>query len=494
MKKKKLVAVLALGMALGLTACGNPLKSLPEAGKDNVLEADLDEKAEDVVDDIMDKIKETEFLPEDTEFTSFVINKRKDDEDEKTKSKMYVSVSRESEFARLTDNYIAELKYSKDNDGWRVKSCERDTDEDSKTKVEPIKGPSDETIKNDLVSYYLSYNDYENNIYFSLDSSADIQIAAGTLTAADPDVSSEPGAVTEVSADSGDGFQLSMPAGSSTYVTDFTYTVKSGFTYYKGSGKVGYTLSSDGSNWYYCSGGLNKELETSLDDSVAEELSDERMINDLEAYEFDSGLTNVPIRFSMSDFASYEFGACAPVGNNCDRVLKASVAEKGLYSADLTFTFNYIYDNDEWKLNRINLTREAKISDDVVCAYSGNVCIYDTKKHAVGTSVGTMKMSIDGYDMGRSTYSGYLSYESADNTVAEIMPFSINSIEGDYVYVDFEDRDDGAYYLLFSLNDRGTALDAVYNISFRYDYKGNLIAQFNTSKHGNVYIELAPDE
>ena len=81
MKTKKLVAVLAVGMAFGLTACGNPLKTLPEAGKDNVLEADLDEEAEDLVDDIVDKIKEVEYLSDDTEFTSFVVNKRKDDEE-----------------------------------------------------------------------------------------------------------------------------------------------------------------------------------------------------------------------------------------------------------------------------------------------------------------------------------------------------------------------------------------------------------------------------
>ena len=492
MKTKKLVAVLAVTMAFGLTACGNPLKSLPEAGKDNVLEADLEEEADDLVDDIIEKIKEVEYLSDDTEFSSFVVTKRKDDEDEKTKSKMYVSVSRESEFARLTDNYIVELKYSKEK-GWRVKDCTRNTDEDASTLVEPIKGPSDETIINDLENNYIYYNDYDNNIYFTLDNTADIQVSPGTITAFDPATATDTAYVTEEAAP-GEDFNLQMPNTSSTYMTAFTYSIKQGFTYYSGTGKVGYTLSSDGSAWRYYTGGLNGDLEVTLDESVAEELSDDRMINDLEGYEFDSNLSYVPLRFSMSDFSSYEFGACAPVGNNCDRVLKATVDKKGLYGAELTFTFNYTYENDEWKFNRINLNKQVEFSDDMVCSYTGNVCVYDTKKHTIGTSVGTMKIAIDGYDMGRSTYSGYLSYESGDNTINEIMPFNINGLESDYVYVDFTKRDDGTQYLIFSINDQGRNLDTIYDITFRYDYRGNLITQFNTSKHGNIYIEMVPDK
>ncbi|MCR4584615.1 MAG: hypothetical protein K5686_02720 [Lachnospiraceae bacterium] len=492
MKTKKLVAVLAMTMAFGLTACGNPLKTLPEEGKDNVLQAELEEETEDLVDDIIDAINEGEYRAEDTEYTSFVVTKRKDDEDEKTKSKMYVALTRDSEFASLTDYFIVDLKYSKDR-GWKVKGYERNTDESAGTKVEPIKGPSDDTIKNDLANYYLSYSDYDNNIFFTLDNTADIVVSAGTIKAGD-DSGSEEAGVTEAPGLTDGEYNLNMPSSSSTYVTDFTYTLKNGFTYYSGSGKVGYTLSNDGSEWRYYSGGLNGDLETTIDESVAEELSDDRMINDLESYEFDSSLSYVPLRFKMSDFSSYEFGACAPVGNNCDRVLHATVDEKGLFGADLTFTFNYTYENDQWKFNRINLNKEIKISDDMVCSYSGSVSVYDTKKHTLGTSVGTMKIAIDGYDMGHSTYSGYLSYESGDNTIAEIMPFNINSIDGDYVYVDFTKRDDGTQYLIFSINDRGYNEDTLWDITFRYDYKGNLITQFSTSKHGNVYIELAPDK
>ncbi len=491
MKTKKLVAVLSLAMAVGLTACGNPLKTLPEEGKENVFDADLGEEGEDLVDDIVDKINETEYRSEDTEYSSMVVYKRKDDEDEKTKSKMYVAVSRESEYAKLTDYYILELKYSKDR-GWKVKNCERDTDESASTKVEATKGPSDDVIKNDLKNYYISYSDYENNIFFTLDNTADIEVSPGIVTQGESsDPNATVGTTTEVAA--GEDFSLNMPTTSSTYVTDFTYKMESGFTHYAGSGKVGYTLSSDGSEWRYYNGGLNSDLETSLDDSVAEELSEDRMMKDLEGYEFDSSLSYVPLTFKMSDFSSYEFGACAPVGNNCDRVLKAKVDKKGLYGANLTFTFNYTFENDEWKFNRINLNKEIEYTDDMVCSYSGSVCVYDTKKHTIGTSVGSMKIAIDGYDMGHSTYSGYLSYESGDNTISEIMPFSISELDSDYVNVRFSRRDDGTSYLIFSINDRGYNMDTLYDITFRYDYKGNLITQFNTSKHGNVYIEMVPD-
>ena len=93
MKKKSLLAGLMLVAALGLTACGNPLKSLPEVSDENLVESYDDDKetyGNAAVDRLVKQFKKDDILKGD--ITSLVVYDREDNEESKEKSELSVEL------------------------------------------------------------------------------------------------------------------------------------------------------------------------------------------------------------------------------------------------------------------------------------------------------------------------------------------------------------------------------------------------------------------
>ncbi len=161
MKKKILLAATALCIAVGLTACGNPLKKLPESDDSvNWIEAyDKSEKTygNQAIDAIVKYFDKEGVMAKEYIEGLYVLDR--DDKDNKEKSTLSVAVETESEYVRYTRCYEIEMKYDADDKEWEVKEHELEEEESEKT---VIKEQTEEDIIN-LISE--NFYDYVDDVY-----------------------------------------------------------------------------------------------------------------------------------------------------------------------------------------------------------------------------------------------------------------------------------------------------------------------------------------
>lgn len=167
MKKKSLLAGLMLAAALGLTACGNPLKVLPEVSDDNFVEAYDDDKetyGNAAVDRLIKQLKKDDIIKGD--LTSLVVYDRDDNEETKEKTELSVEVQCETDAASYTEYYVVTMKYDSENKEWKVKETEVDEKEDPEVVVNyEISDESASTIIKDYIysfyadDYYINFNE-----------------------------------------------------------------------------------------------------------------------------------------------------------------------------------------------------------------------------------------------------------------------------------------------------------------------------------------------
>ncbi len=172
MKKKVILTGLLLTMCVGLTACGNPLKQLPEATEENIYDEDEETTGNEAADEIIDVLTDEDEGGVDGDVVSFTVYDREDDDD-KDKSEVYVEIIIEGDEFEYTGYYIVEMKYDKE-DGWEVDEFETDEDEDCLFK--PLEGP-DEDILWDTI-YYSMDEFYIDDMYFYIlsDNMGDIEV------------------------------------------------------------------------------------------------------------------------------------------------------------------------------------------------------------------------------------------------------------------------------------------------------------------------------
>ncbi len=184
MKKKLMVAFAAVMAAFALTACGNPLKSLPEVGSDNLVDlVDDNEDKNQAAAAILKKIDKDALAIGDVE--EVTVYDRKDDEDGKEKSDVYVQISSESDMASYTTYYVFTMKYDSDSKEWEVKKYEADEDED--IQVEFTSGMNDEDILDDIINkeYSIYVEDEEGNYYYlypTTDTVSDFTVSEPAIT------------------------------------------------------------------------------------------------------------------------------------------------------------------------------------------------------------------------------------------------------------------------------------------------------------------------
>lgn len=179
MKKRFILAGILLTMCMGLTACGNPLKQLPEATEENIYNEDEETTGNEAADEIIDVLTDEDEGGIDGDVVSFMVYDREDNEDSKKKSDVYVEIVIETDEYEFTGYFIVEMKYD-DEDGWEVKDFEEDDDEDSI--VKPLEGADEETVWDTI--YYSLDSFYVGDEYFYIGSSnmGDVEILNSEIT------------------------------------------------------------------------------------------------------------------------------------------------------------------------------------------------------------------------------------------------------------------------------------------------------------------------
>lgn len=149
MKKKIILAGLLCCMCLGLTACGNPLKQLPEALDENIYDTEEGTTGNEAADEIIDVLTDEDEDGIDGDVTAFAVYDRDDDEEDKDQSDLSVEIVIETDDFEYTGYYIVTMKYDKE-DGWEVDEFVEDEDEDYICK--PLEGVSVDEFE-DYIGY-----------------------------------------------------------------------------------------------------------------------------------------------------------------------------------------------------------------------------------------------------------------------------------------------------------------------------------------------------
>ena len=413
MKKKLLVAAFALVTAFALTACGNPLKSLPEVGEDNLVDlVDDDEEGNPVAARILKELNKSDDINGD--ITEVTVYDREDGED-KDKSEIYVEVVSETDMAEYTTYHVVTLKYDKDDKEWRVKEIEADDDED--IQIEFVNGKSDEDIIDDIeyYEYYLYLDDGNTTYYVYLtdDTIQSYEISAPTVDASD---------MSSIKID----YDVTMSLKDGAYFSDVEGTVTYYFYSYSGGDEY---LS------YY--DGTFDLVDKYIDPEIGDSLSDETMYSDFINEEYTVGYDvkyviseDIITDYYFEDVNFYSDYAYRYLYVTCEPVAGAWVTYKVYLEYDQASDGSYTFD---WSSSYISYAYDYGVTDDFEGTYSG--MLYNDDDDACGTlELNVERTTEDG------TFSGTLSVGGEETDVDGYLSTSSNGL---YIYVSL---DDSIYY------------------------------------------------
>ncbi len=414
MKKKLMVALAAVMAACALTACGNPLKSLPEVGSDNLVDlVDENEDKNQAAAAILKKIKKDDLAIGDVE--EVTVYDRKDDEDGKEKSDVYVQITSESDMASYTTYYVFTMKYDSDSKDWEVKKYEADDDED--IEVEFTSGMDDEDILDDIINkeYSIYVEDEEGNYYYLYPTTDTVS----DFTVSEPDIT----------VDSSEHLLIDY---------DVTMTITSGMYFYSVEGTVEYSFWIDGgSEDLYFNYGDYSLVSREIDPEIGDTFSEEAMLTDFDSCEFAIGDKVV----SSADFASYSFRdiyfGTDYAYDYIDYTLEVIDGVQLEYCAYLY----YDYDGSSYSLDKYSCYNsynyETTYTDDVLGTWSG--AYIESYYNDDGKKIATIDLVIEDY----SNNQGYI-YGTATITEIESGETTEESFEGyysssGYLYISFDD-------------------------------------------------------
>ncbi len=426
MKKKLMVALAAVMAACALTACGNPLKSLPEVGSDNLVDlVDENEDKNQAAAAILKKIKKDELAIGDVE--EVTVYDRKDDEDGKEKSDVYVQITSESDMASYTTYYVFTMKYDSDSKDWEVKKYE--ADEDEEIQVEFTSGMDDEDILDDIINkeYSIYVEDEEGNYYY---------LYPTTDTVSDFTVS-EPA----ITVDSSEHLLIDY---------DVTMTITSGMYFYSVEGTVEYSFwIDDGSEDLYFNYGDYSLVSREIDPEIGDALSDEQMLTDFDSCEFTIGSDGYVV--SSADFVDYYFEEIYFGSSYAGRYLYYTIEVIDGVESEYYAYLYYDYDGSTYSLDRYscynssnwdysssnNYSNYATYTDDVLGTWSG--AYIESYYNDDGQKIATIDLAIEDY----SNNQGYI-YGTATITEIESGETTEESFEGyytsgGYLYISFDD-------------------------------------------------------
>lgn len=375
-KKVWLMGIMAC-LCVGLTACGNPLKKLPEATGENIYDADEDTTGNDFADDLLDDLMDEGGIPGDV--ISFVINDRDDNEDSKERSELKVEVTTETDTLQFVYNYVVNCKYS---DGkWVMKDFSMDEDEESTITplIEVTQDQVKEILVNRVVYYDYTPDDWSDNAFFefSEDGIVDIKINSQKI---------EPAVISTASAPV-DNLKITVvwSNGFCNYTGDFDLVCV-------------YDLGSEIVDWRYQSFTHTSDYTQEMTAETEAALSDEQMTADLagyplitDSYNFSTGLV-----LTEDTMESITFEDIVWSDANCTRKAEIVLADQSIFKVHVIANFTYSYNGSEWNLNSVKYSpgyndgiNDCWASDnDLVGNYSGSV------KSNSGTQYATVYYSI----------------------------------------------------------------------------------------------------
>lgn len=411
MRKKVWLTGIIVCLCVGLTACGNPLKKLPEATGENIYDADEDTTGNDFTDDLLEDLMDEAGIPGNV--TSFVINDRDDNEDSKERTELKVEITTETDTLEYVYYYVVDCKYS---DGkWVLKDYEIDEDEESS--ITPLVEVTQDQMKDILVNGVYYYDSYAQ---FSEDNIVEIKINSQKVESA----------VIGSGSDPVDNLKI-------------TVVWTNGFCNYTGDFELSctYNLNSDSAEWKY-----NYQSFTSTSDyteemtaETAAALSDEQMTADLagyplitNSYYFSTGLVLTEDTMESITFEDIVWSA-----TSCTRRANIILADQSIFKVHVIADFTYSYNGSEWNLNSVRYSpgyndgmNDRWASDnDLVGNYLGAVYKNDGTQYATvyysiltvnadGSLSGVAKWVPAGKDPGSVTAVDFTgSYNEKDMTV-----------------------------------------------------------------------------
>lgn len=334
MRKKVWLMGILVCLCVGLTACGNPLKKLPEATGDNIYDADEESTGNDFADDLLDDLMDEGGIP--GEVTSFVINDRDDNEDSKERSELKVELTTETDTLQYVYNYVVDCKYS---DGeWTMKNFSMDEDEEST--ITPLVEVTQDQVKDILVNK-ISYYDYTPDDWydnasfeFSEDGIVEIKINSQKI---------EPAVISTAS----------VPADNLKITVVWT----NGFCNYTGDFDLVcvYDLGSEIVDWRYQSFTHTSDYTQELTEETAAALSDEQMTADLAGYPLitDSYYFNTGLVLTEDTMESITFEDLVWSSTSCTRRADIVLADQSIFKVHVIADFTYSYNGSEWNLNSV---------------------------------------------------------------------------------------------------------------------------------------------
>lgn len=369
-KRVWLMGIMAC-LCVGLTACGNPLKKLPEATGENIYDVDEDTTGNEFADDLLDDLMDEGEIPGDV--ISFVINDRDDNEESKERTELKVELTTETDTLKYVYYYVVDCKYS---DGkWIMKDFSMDEDEDSV--VTPLAEVTQDQVKDILinrVSYYdYTPDDWFDSTYaeFSEDGIVEIKINSQNI---------EPAVI-------GTG---SNPVGDLKITVVWT----NGFCNYTGDFDLActYNLNSESAEWNYKSIEHSSDYTQEMTEETAAALSEEQMTADLAGYPLitDSYNFNTGLVLTEDTMESITFEDIVWDDTSCTRKANIILADQSIFKIHVIANYTYSYNGSEWNLNSIKYSpgyydgmNDCWASDnDLVGNYSGVVRNYDGTQYA----------------------------------------------------------------------------------------------------------------
>ena len=416
MKKKLMVALAAVMAACALTACGNPLKSLPEVGSDNLVDlVDENEDKNQAAAAILKKIKKDELAIGDVE--EVTVYDRKDDEDGKEKSDVYVQISSESDMASYTTYYVFTMKYDSDSKDWEVKKYEADEDED--IQVEFTSGMDDEDILDDIINkeYSIYVEDEEGNYYY---------LYPTTDTVSDFTVS-EPA----ITVDSSEHLLIDY---------DVTMTITSGMYFYSVEGTVEYSFWIDGgSEDLYYNYGDYTLVSREIDPEIGDALSDEQMITDFDSCEFAIGSDGYVV--SSADFVDYNFEDIYFGSDYASRYLYYTLEVLDGVQVEYYAYLYYDYDGSTYSFDKYSCYNyynyETTYTDDVLGTWSGSMV--ETYYNDNGKNIASIDLVMDEYSNNQGYIYGTAYFTETESGEVYETDFEAYYSSSGYFYIDLDD-------------------------------------------------------
>ena len=375
-RKVWLMGILAC-LCVALTACGNPLKKLPEATGENIYDVDEDTTGNDFADDLLDDLIDEGEIPGDV--ISFVINDRDDNEDSKERTELKVEVTTETDTLQYVYYYVVDCKYS---DGkWVMKDFSMDEDEESV--VTPLVEVTQDQVKDILINR-VSYYDYTPDDWFD---SAYAEFSENGIVEIKINGQNVEPAVIGTGSDPVDNLKITVvwTNGFCNYTGDFELTCT-------------YDFNSESAEWKYQSFTHSSDYTQEMTEETAAALSDEQMTDDLtgyplitDSYNFSTGLV-----LTEDTMESITFEDIVWNDTSCTRKADIILADQSIFKVHVIANYTYSYNGSEWNLNSIKYSpgyndgmNDCWASEnDLVGNYSGDV------KNNSGTQYATVYYSI----------------------------------------------------------------------------------------------------